>query len=233
MYVQDNIAGGVVNGRIRVCGGIIEKPQGFVISFFGALGLGCSDGNKCDNHGDVDGNRIVKESTNDLLNKADGLWRKSGGVVDIFRVLDFGTIGGMRPGMGGILLAFGVEMLELVQCFVDVAWNRHVNSPVGVVPHESEAAEKRSGPVDGDGVQNAECGDEMVHGGVAGVLDVKIVNDKREHYGQVGVFPEQRRAGYRGIAVFGEIQSEAVVGNDTGLLEAGHAFLYLKVDPAV
>ena len=33
--------------------------------------------------------------------------------------------------------------------------------------------------------------------------------------------------------MFGEIHSEAVVGNDAGLLEAGHAFLGIEVDPAI
>ena len=55
------------------------------------------------------------------MNKADSLWRKRGGVVEIFHVLDFGAIGGLRPDVGGILSVFGVGMLELVQCFVYVA----------------------------------------------------------------------------------------------------------------
>ena len=73
----------------------------------------------------------------------------------------------------------------------------------------------------------------MVGRGVAGVLDAGIVDDKREHYGQVGVCLEQKRAGDGGIAMFGEMQSEAVTGNDAGLLEAGHAFSDIKVDRAV
>ena len=124
-------------------------------------------------------------------------------------------------------------MLEFVQCFVDVSWHRDVTSLVGIVPHKGGAAEKRSGPVDGDGVQAAECGNEMVCGVVASVLDAEIVDDKRERHGEVGVCPERRRAGDGGIAVFGEMQSEAVVGNDAGLIEAGHDFSDLEVDPAV
>ena len=73
----------------------------------------------------------------------------------------------------------------------------------------------------------------MVRRGVAGVLDAKFFDDKREHYGQVGLCLEQRRTGDGGIYVFGEMKSEAVVGNDAGLLEAGHDFSYLEVDPAV
>ena len=112
--VQDHVAGGEANGCVRVRGGIIEQPQGFVISFFGALGLGFSNRTKGDNHGDVGSDSKVDESTKNLLNKKDSIWRKRGGVVDIFRVLDFGTIGRLRPGVGGILSVFGVEILELV-----------------------------------------------------------------------------------------------------------------------
>ena len=73
----------------------------------------------------------------------------------------------------------------------------------------------------------------MVPRGVAGVLDAKIVDDKIEHSGQVGVCPGRRCAGDGGIAVFGNMQSEAVVGNDSGLIESRHAFSDIEVDPAV
>ena len=84
--VQYHVAGGVANGRFWVSGGIVEQPQGFVVCFVGALGLGCSDGTEGDEHGDVDGDLIVEESPNNLLEKADGLWRKREGVVNIFRL---------------------------------------------------------------------------------------------------------------------------------------------------
>ena len=57
--MQDHVAGGVANGCVWVRGCIIEQPQGFVICFVSALGLGCSDGTEGDEHGDVDGNCIV------------------------------------------------------------------------------------------------------------------------------------------------------------------------------
>ena len=50
---------------------------------------------------------------------------------------------------------------------------------VGVIPHKGEAAEKLSGPVDRDGVQAARCGDEIVRGGIIGVLDAEVIDDKR------------------------------------------------------
>ena len=141
--------------------------------------MGCTDGTEGDKNGGVGGDCIVEESTNNILNRVDSLWQKSGGVVEIFCELDFGAIGGLRLGVGGILSTFGVGMLELLQCFVNIAWHREVYSPVDVVPHKGEAAEKRSGPVNGDGVQAAECGDEIVHRGVAGVINTEIVDDMK------------------------------------------------------
>ena len=193
----------------------------------------CSNGTKVNRNGDVDVDHIIEESPDDLLEKADGLWKKRGGLVKIVRVLDFGAIDRLRPGVGGSLSVFGVRILELAQCFVDVSWHRDVESPVGVIPCKGEAAEKRSGIVDGDSVQAAECGDGMVRGGIAGVLDSKIIDDQREHNGQVGVCLERRHAGDGGIAVLGEMQSEAVVDDDARLLEAGHNFSDFEVDPAV
>ena len=108
---EDHVSGGVGSGYVRVRGDIIEQPQGFVISFVGYLGLGCSDGTNSYNNGDVDGDRIVEESTNDLLNKVYGIWRKRGGVVDIVHKMDFGAIGGLCPGMGGMLSEFGMGIL--------------------------------------------------------------------------------------------------------------------------
>ena len=54
--------------------------------------------------------------------------------------------------MGGILLVFGVGMLDLVQRFVGVACHRDVNSTAGLIPLKGEAVEKRSKTFDGDGV---------------------------------------------------------------------------------
>ena len=80
--------------------------------------MGCSDGTEGDKHDNIDGDCIVEESPANLLDKADGLWRKCRGVVKIVSVLDFGAIDRLCPGVGSILSAFGVGMLELVQCLV-------------------------------------------------------------------------------------------------------------------
>ena len=72
----------------------------------------------------------------------------------------------------------------------------------------------------------------MVRRGVASVLNAKIVDDKRGHYGQVGGCPERQRVGDGGIAMFGKMLSDAVVGNVASLLEAGHGFLDIEVYPS-
>ena len=77
-----------------------------------------------------------------MLNKADGIWRKRGGFVESVCVFDFGAIDGLRLGMGGILLESEVGMMELLQYFVDLAWNRDVHSPVGVILRKGEDAGK-------------------------------------------------------------------------------------------
>ena len=74
--------------------------------------MGCSNRTEGDKNGDVNGDHIVEESLNDMLNKADGIWRKRGGFVESVCVFDFGAIDGLRPGMGGILLESGVVMME-------------------------------------------------------------------------------------------------------------------------
>ena len=77
-------------------------------------GIGCSDGTKGNEHGDVYGDPIVEEIPYNLLYKADSLWWKRGGVIEIFRVLDVGSIDRLHPGVEDILSAFGVGMLERV-----------------------------------------------------------------------------------------------------------------------
>ena len=202
----------------------------FFVCFVGSLGLGYINRTESDDYSDIDCDCMVEKSPNDLLDKADNLWQKRGGFVKIFV---FGVIDGLRPSVGGILSAFGVGMLELVQCFIYVSWHGDVDSLVGVIPREIEAAEKRSRPVDGDGAQAAECGNEMVRGVVAGVIDAEIIDNQRKHNEQVGVCHKQPRTGDGGIDVFGEMQSEVIFGNDAGLIEAGHAFSDFEVDPFV
>ena len=54
---------------------------------------------------------------------------KHGGVVGVVGVLDFGTVGGSFPGMGGILWARSLGVLELVYCFLKVIGHGNFASP--------------------------------------------------------------------------------------------------------
>ena len=66
--------------------------------------------------------------------------------------------------------------------------------------------------------------DEGVGVFFANILDPKIINDKGENYGLGGVLPERRGSGNRGEAKMGEVSFESIIGNTTGLFEAGHVF---------
>ena len=65
------------------------------------------------------------------------------------------------------------------------------------------------------------------------VLDAKVVYDKGEKYWFGVVLPQRRGSGYRGETELVLVSFESVVVNAAGLIEAGHAFTYLKVYPAV
>ena len=56
------------------------------------------------------------------------------------------------------------------------------------------------------------------------VLDPKVVNDEGENNGLGGVLPKRRGYGHRVEAEMGKVSFELVVGDEVGLLGAGHAF---------
>ena len=75
--------------------------------------------------------------------------------------------------------------------------------------------------------------DEVVGVLFSDVLDAKVVNNKGEKDGLGVVLPQRRGSRYRGETKLGMVSFESVVCDVAGLLEAGHAFSYLEVDPAV
>ena len=72
------------------------------------------EGAKGDKHGGINGNGIIEERANYLLHKVNVLWGQQGREVVVVRVLDFGAVGGGFPGMGGILRARRLMVLEFV-----------------------------------------------------------------------------------------------------------------------
>ena len=65
------------------------------------------------------------------------------------------------------------------------------------------------------------------------VLDAKVVYNEGEKYGFGVVLPQCRGSGYRGETELGYVRFDSVAGDAAGLLEAGHAFTDIEVDPAV
>ena len=65
------------------------------------------------------------------------------------------------------------------------------------------------------------------------VLDAKVANDEGEKVRLGVVLPHRWSYGHRGKTELGEVIFESVVGDAADLLEAGHAFSDLEVDPAV
>ena len=108
-----------------------------------------------------------------------------------------------------------------------------VTGVCGVVPVNGDSTEEGPSPVNGDGVEFLEVLDEVVGIIFSNVLDVKVVYDEGEKYGFGVVLPQRRGSGYRSEFELGEVCFESAVGNAAGLLEAGHAFIDLEVDPAV
>ena len=68
---------------------------------------------------------------------------------------------------------------------------------------------------------------------LANILDPKVVNNEGESDGLGSVLPERRSSGNRGESKMGNMSFEPVVGNAAGLIEAGHAFSDIEVNPAV
>ena len=65
--VGDNFSGGIPNCGVGVCGGVIEQPYCVGIGLFRASCLLCIYRAKGGDHGGVDCNRILQESSDDFL----------------------------------------------------------------------------------------------------------------------------------------------------------------------
>ena len=65
--VEDHVTGGITDCGVGVHGDIIKQPQGVGVGFFRAFLLLCINGYESSKHGGVDRNRILQESSDDLL----------------------------------------------------------------------------------------------------------------------------------------------------------------------
>ena len=67
MNVEDHITGGIMDCGFGVRGGVIKQSQGVGVGLFRAFFLLCRTGVDGGDHSGVDHNRIVEESSDDLL----------------------------------------------------------------------------------------------------------------------------------------------------------------------
>ena len=65
--VEDHVTGGIIYCGVGVRGGLIKQPQGVGVGFFHDFFLLCRNGSEGGNHGGFNRNRIVQESSDDLL----------------------------------------------------------------------------------------------------------------------------------------------------------------------
>ena len=112
--IYSHVTSGVPNGDVGVGIGIIEETQGCILCLFFGLRLLGREFAKGDEHGGINGNGVIEECANYLLHEMNGLWGQQGGVVGVVGVLDFGAVGKGFRGMGGILWARRLKVLELV-----------------------------------------------------------------------------------------------------------------------
>jgi len=69
MQVEYHVAGNIADGGIGVGVGIVEEPDSGIIGAFGGIGLVGGNGSEGDQHGWIDGDGIVEEHANNLLDK--------------------------------------------------------------------------------------------------------------------------------------------------------------------
>ena len=65
--LEDHVTDGITDCGVRVRGGVIKQPQGVGVGLFYAFCLLCRNGAEGGEHGGVDRNRIVQESSDDVM----------------------------------------------------------------------------------------------------------------------------------------------------------------------
>jgi hypothetical protein len=190
----------------------------------GGVGLGSCDGAESDEHCWVNGNAVVQERTDDLLEAGHLGFVERRASVEIGCVLDFGAVGRLIPFVG---CTAGWRVCS------NIVGHRNVNILLGVVPFYGEATIKFTFPGGGDDVKILKGFDEVVGIVFADVLDAKVVDNEAEGDVAARVTPEAGGSRRGGVAVFGKVGGETNVGNEAGLFEVVHALAKFHVHPPV
>ena len=153
MDLEYRVASCVEYGCVWMGGGVVQKPEDFVVGVVRGFGLMGGDGSKCNQHHSIDGDSIIQKGTNDLLDQVDQFRREESRGVRVFGVLYGCAIDGLFPGMGGDLSALRGQVLEFVQCLGKEVVHRNVSCPEAIVLGNGEPTVQGVSPVDGNGVQ--------------------------------------------------------------------------------
>ena len=134
MGMEDHITGRIADGRARMGDGVVEEPEDFIIGLLGGLGFLGGDRAEGGKYGRVNGNGVVQQGPDDMLDEGDGLGWQYRRFVRVIGPLDRRAIRGCFPGMGGILEARWRRMLELVEGGREVVGHGDVAGSPGVAP---------------------------------------------------------------------------------------------------
>ena len=143
------------------------------------------------------------------------------------------VVDGSDPEVWGMLRTGRRIMLELVEGICNVARHGDVDCAFGVIPFESHAEVAFARPFCGDGVKGFEGGNKVVSMFFTHILDSKIINNKAESDRSSCVAIETMGEFARMVAEFCKVFNKMVIGEDSGLWEAIHAFDNLCQDVTI
>ena len=134
MDMEDHVTGGIAGGCARMGGVVVEEPEDLIICLLDGLGLLGGDRSEGRKHVWVDGDGVVQQGPDDLLDEGDGLGWQEMRFVRVIGPLGHRAICGFLPGMGEILGALWRRMLELVEGSREVIGHGDVTGLPGVAP---------------------------------------------------------------------------------------------------
>ena len=112
--------------------------------------------------------------------------------------------------------------MEAVKGGGNVVGHGNVTGAAEVIPFQVQAEVGGAGPVGSDGVEGSEGGEEVLGMRSSDGFDAEVVDDEGEENGASVVPPESRGVAGGGVAVLGEVDGEAFIGQLAGLGKAIH-----------
>ena len=112
-------------------------------------------------------------------------------------------------------------------------WQRNVTSADFIFPSDGKVIEEGSGLINVDGAELLQDLNKLLSVILANVLNSKIFNKKRKGNVLAGLFPERSSACHWGVAEFGKVELESVVGKFSGLFQAWYTLLNIYVNPPI